>query len=133
MRSIVRAQNNKGALPGIVPTGGWGFAWGNGPAWDGVLTEIPYLMYRYRGDLSVAEESSEAFVRYLRYLKTRIGEDGLIAIGLGDWCQVGRPGGSFVAPLALTDTLLSMDIAYKASVLFAALKQEDNRNEADEL
>jgi len=31
MRSIVRAQNNKGALPGIVPTGGWGFAWGNGP------------------------------------------------------------------------------------------------------
>lgn len=30
------AQREDGALPGIVPTGGWGFKWGNGPMWDSV-------------------------------------------------------------------------------------------------
>ena len=35
--SIRSAQNEEGALPGIVPTAGWGFSWGNGPAWDRVL------------------------------------------------------------------------------------------------
>lgn len=42
LRAIVKAQDNNGALPGIVPTSGWGFAWGNGPAWDSVLIELPY-------------------------------------------------------------------------------------------
>lgn len=32
LRAIVKAQDHNGALPGIVPTSGWGFAWGNGPA-----------------------------------------------------------------------------------------------------
>ena len=30
-------QRESGELPGIVPTGGWGYAWGNGPAWDSAL------------------------------------------------------------------------------------------------
>ena len=34
LRNIVKAQNDAGAIPGIVPTAGWGFEWGNGPAWD---------------------------------------------------------------------------------------------------
>ncbi|MEG2269095.1 MAG: hypothetical protein RSC68_32770, partial [Acinetobacter sp.] len=37
LRNIRKAQADSGALPGIVPTGGWGFEWGNGPAWDSVL------------------------------------------------------------------------------------------------
>ena len=36
MRNVRKAQRIDGALPGIVPTSGWGFAWGNGPAWDSV-------------------------------------------------------------------------------------------------
>lgn len=32
MRNLAAAQAPNGSLPGIVPTGGWGFAWGNGPA-----------------------------------------------------------------------------------------------------
>lgn len=39
---ICKAQRKDGALPGIVPTAGWGFDWGNGPAWDSVITEILY-------------------------------------------------------------------------------------------
>ena len=45
--NIREAQNTEGALPGIVPTGGWGFDWGNGPAWDCVCVELPYYIYKY--------------------------------------------------------------------------------------
>ena len=42
LRNICKAMDDQGALPGIVPTSGWGFAWGNGPAWDHVLVNLPY-------------------------------------------------------------------------------------------
>ena len=32
LRDIVDAQLPDGMLPGIVPTSGWGYVWGNGPA-----------------------------------------------------------------------------------------------------
>ncbi len=40
-------QRPTGELPGIVPTGGWGYDWGNGPAWDSAFLIIPWYMYRY--------------------------------------------------------------------------------------
>ena len=124
MRSICRAQRADGALPGIVPTGGWGFHWGNGPAWDAVLAWLPYYTYVYRGRTEMIEESAPALLAYLRYLRTRCDENGLLAIGLGDWCQVG--GGKPRAPLVLTDTVTSMDIAAKAAVMLAAIGRRED-------
>ncbi|MBQ7910701.1 MAG: family 78 glycoside hydrolase catalytic domain [Clostridia bacterium] len=119
MRNIRKAQSDVGSLPGIVPTGGWGFAWGNGPAWDSVLVYLPYFTYLWRGDTAMATESAEAFMAYLKYLRTRVDEKGLLHIGLGDWChtEVKRPQ----APLAVTDTIVSMDIANKMAVLLEAV------------
>ena len=119
LRNIVKAQDGRGSLPGIVPTGGWGFAWGNGPAWDCVLVHLPYYVYLWRGETQAAAESAEAFVAYLQYLRTRADEKGLIHIGLGDWChtEVKRPQ----APLEVTDTIVSMDTANKMAVLLEAV------------
>ena len=119
MRNIRKAQSDVGSLPGIVPTGGWGFAWGNGPAWDSVLVYLPYFTYLWRGDTAMATESAEAFMAYLKYLRTRVDEKGLLHFGLGDWChtEVKRPQ----APLAVTDTIVSMDIANKMAVLLEAV------------
>lgn len=119
MRNIRKAQSDVGSLPGIVPTGGWGFAWGNGPAWDCVLVYLPYFTYLCRGDATMAAESAEAFMAYLKYLRTRVDEKGLLHIGLGDWChtEVKKPQ----APLAVTDTIVSMDIANKMAVLLEAV------------
>lgn len=64
IRNIVKAQKQDGQLPGIVPTGDWGYEWGNGPAWDCVLTYIPYYEYIYRGDKSIMEECAPAIFRY---------------------------------------------------------------------
>jgi|LSQX01.2.fsa_nt_gb alpha-L-rhamnosidase len=121
LRNICKAQDDRGALPGIVPTGGWGFQWGNGPAWDNVLTELCYRIYRMRGDLTPAKECSENILRYLSYLESRRRSDGLIAIGLGDWLQPGKYADHADAPLFVTDSVISMYIAYKSMVLFDAL------------
>lgn len=121
VRNICKAQREDGALPGIVPTGGWGFAWGNGPAWDCVLAQLPYFTYLYRGQTEMIRESAQSFIAYLRYLRSRVDEKGLLHIGLGDWCQVG--GIDPKAPLSLTDTIMAMDTAGKIAEMLDVIKQ----------
>ena len=119
LRNICKARDGQGSLPGIIPTGGWGFAWGNGPAWDCVLAHLPYYTYLWRGETDMVTESAEVFVAYLKYLRTRVDEQELLHIGLGDWChtEVKKPQ----APLAVTDTIVSMDTANKMAVLLEAV------------
>ena len=121
LRNIRKAQTERGSLPGIVPTAGWGFDWGNGPAWDSVLTYLPYFTYVYRGETKMISESADAFLHYLQYLDSRKDENGLLAIGLGDWVPVGRECDDFKAPLIVTDSLISMDIARKIAVMTDAI------------
>lgn len=123
LRNICKAQNGDGAIPGIVPTGGWGFHWGNGPAWDSVLAYLPYYVYIYRGDTEMIKDSRDNFLKYLRYLERRRDDNGLLSIGLGDWCHVG--GIAPKAPLVLTDTLMAMDIAGKIGSMLDVIGMTD--------
>ena len=125
LRNICKAQDEKGALPGIIPTSGWGFKWGNGPAWDCALVYLPYYVYVYRGETEMIKESADNFMAYLKYLMSRADEKGLIHFGLGDWCHVGSIE-TPKAPLEVTDSIISMDIANKMAFLFDAvgLKEE---------
>lgn len=123
VRNIAKAQNEAGALPGIVPTAGWGFEWGNGPAWDSVCIYYPYYCYQYDGDTQIIREARNMMRRYLRYVDGRRDENGLLAIGLGDWCQPGSEDGRPypLAPLVVTDSVVVLDLARKAAHLFAAI------------
>ena len=85
LRDIFDAMREDGAMPGIVPTSGWGFTWGNGPVSDGILFEVPARLYEFTGDAGPLIEALPYFRRYLDYLETRRGEDGLISFGLDDW------------------------------------------------
>ena len=67
-------------------------------------------------------ECAPAFMKYLRYIRSRCDERGLLAIGLGDWCQVG--GNEPKAPLSVTDTITSMDIASKIAVMLSAVNMD---------
>ncbi len=116
--SICEAQSKEGALPGIIPTWGWGFKWGNGPAWDSVITELPYQIWQKRNDLSAFEICKESIIKYIKYLDTRKDKNGLLAIGLGDWCAPKNPR---KAPLILTDSIEAFDIANKSSEMFSAI------------
>lgn len=119
--NIRKAQSDKGSIPGIVPTGGWGSQWGNGPAWDSVLFNLPYQLYRNRGCIDVIRENMQAMIRYLTYVMTRRNPDGTISFGLGDWVPVGKPADQYDAPLALTDTIMVMDMARKAHEMLEAI------------
>ena len=121
-KCIVRAMNEKGALPGIVPTGGWGFHWGNGPAWDSVLIYLPYFTAVLRDDMRVAEAAKEAMVRYFRYLTTRRNLDGLLEIGLGDWCPANP---EYTTPLIFTDSTIAYDLALKATYLYKRMEMPE--------
>lgn len=120
LHNIRRAQRPDGALPGIIPTSGWGFAWGNGPAWDSALFWLPYYTWLYRNDTAIILENADAFIRYLHYIDRMRDEVGLVHIGLGDWLHIGR--GTPKAPLEVTDTLTCIDLCQKAEKMLHAVQ-----------
>ena len=143
MRNIRKAQRLDGALPGIIPTSGWGFAWGNGPAWDSVITNIPYYVYKYTGDDAILYENADMIFRYLNYITTRMDERGLISIGLGDWCQPIRrqlPEGKeptdndlYSSPLEFTDSAIVLDMCKKAAFIFERIGRHPQKEFAQRL
>ena len=140
LRNIYKAMSDKGEIPGIIPTADWGYLKGNsiynGPAWDGVILNLPYYMYVYRGDTEVLKELSVSLMRYLNYLFSKLNEKGTIAIGLGDWCQVREPGNEWGFPSVsreVTDTITTFDIANKAAFIFGVLGQTEQKQFADML
>ena len=79
------AQLPDGAMPGICPSSGWGYGWGNGPVSDGVLFEVPYRLYLHTGKTEYLVRALPYFDRYLAYLETREDAEGNISFGLDDW------------------------------------------------
>ncbi len=91
-------QWTNGELPAIAPTPGFGYSWGNGPAWDSALFLIPSYLYEYYGDRRVFNDHYEAMKLYLDYLTSRA-TNGVVSIGLGDWVPVKTD-----TPVELTST-----------------------------
>ena len=116
--NIRKAQRDDGALPGIIPTGGWGFEWGNGPAWDSVIFYLPYYTWIQRGDTQIIKENAVAMMRYLHYVSGKRDERGLIHIGLGDWLPICYK--TPYTPLEVTDTLVTLNLCRLAKKMFAA-------------
>lgn len=122
MHNIRCAQNEQGYLPGIIPTFGWGFEWGNGPAWDRVIFDLPYYTYIYRGKTKMISENAHMMMRYLELISRIRDNDGLIqSWGLGDWCPTDRASADdYVVPLGFTNGIMIMDMCSKAAVMFDA-------------
>ena len=90
LRDILDAQLDDGNLPGIVPSSGWGYHWGNGPAWDSAFPVVAWNLWTYRGDRRILDEIYPALVKYLAYTATKADASGLVRHGLGDWVPVDR-------------------------------------------
>ncbi len=103
LRMMLDSQRRNGAVACILPcTPKFGFKWGSGPAWDAILFEIPWQIYRFYGDDAPAREAYGAMKSYLEFMMDKADEDGLFAYGLGDWCKwwEDRRG----TPVRLTDS-----------------------------
>ena len=126
LKNVRYAQRADGAFPGIVPTSGWGFEWGNGPAWDYVIVELPYILYKFSGNRQILSDNADSIYRYLLYLKTKIEENGRIAFGLGDWCDCNAGYNvAYTTPLEITDMLMAIEICQKATFIFKKLQENE--------
>lgn len=132
MNNIRKAQKEDGSIPAIIPAENWVHIGCSGPAWDSVLTYLPYYTYIYRGETNMITESADAFVRYLKYLETKKDKNGLICFGLGDWNHVGRVARDTKSPLIVTCSIYSMDIAYKDTFMLKAIGLEEQSKYAYE-
>jgi alpha-L-rhamnosidase len=84
LHDLVDSQREKGDLPGISPTSGWGYDRLNGPAWDSALLLIPAYMHLYYGDERILTRHYDAFKRYVDYVSRRA-PSGIANFGLNDW------------------------------------------------
>ena len=133
---IYDAMDEKGALPGVIPSSGWGYEWGNGPVSDGVLFELPYQLYRYTGNTQPLKNTLPFFERYFQYLAGRTGEDGFVHFGLDDWARPGqnRETGDPEVPVHFINALLiqhfyeiaalAVEISGKSGERYAAFAEE---------
>lgn len=91
-------QQPNGVLPSIVPTGGWGYEWGNGPDWTSAIAIIPWNVYLFYGDDKLLHDCYDNIRRYVDHIAVNY-PDGLTTWGLGDWIPVRSQ-----TPVAFTST-----------------------------
>ena len=137
LNNIRLAQHPDGSIPGIVPTDTWGYEWGNGPIWDSVLFNLPYMLYKYRGNMDIVKENAHAMMSYLEYICRQRDEEGIIEIGLGDLGPVCRNSDDYIVPLGFTDSVCVLDTCRKSEKMFRAAGLNHNadfaKNLGDEL
>jgi alpha-L-rhamnosidase len=92
-------QQPNGVLPAIIPTGGWGYSWANGPDWTSTIAIIPWNIYQFYGDIKLLSDSYDNIKRYVDHI-TEISPSGLTDWGLGDWVPV-----KSVTPKELTSSI----------------------------
>jgi alpha-L-rhamnosidase len=93
------AQQPNGVLPGIVPTGGWGYHWGNGLDCTSAIAIIPWTIYQFYGDTRILEDNYENIRRYVDYIAA-IAPSGLPDWGLGDWTPIkSQTSPAFTSPI----------------------------------
>lgn len=133
LESARYAQTAEGKLPGIIPTATWGYDWGSGPAWDAAIINLPYYAYRYDGRTDIIRENADMIERYLHYISSRADERGLVACGLGDWCQPRPDGAPISSPLEFTDSIQVLEMAAKSAVMLDAVGRSEAAAFAREL
>lgn len=86
-QDIRDALDDEKGLPGIVPTHGWGYNWGNGPVSDGSLFEQAYRIYLHTGSIEPLVGNLPYFDRYFDFLDRRCGKGEYPDFGLHDWAN----------------------------------------------
>ena len=86
---IMDSQLANGDICGIVPTSGWGYRWGNGPAWDSALPVVAWNLWCYRGDRRILDAVYPALKRYVDFTSKKARRN-LVRHGIGDWNHVHR-------------------------------------------
>lgn len=80
-------QAPNGVLPAIIPTGGWGYHWGNGVDWTSTIAIIPWNIYLFYGDKHLLKSVYDNIKKYVDHLNYTY-PSGITDWGLGDWIPI---------------------------------------------
>jgi len=133
LENIRASQRENGMIPAVVPTVEFGYSWGNGPGWDMVAVELPYQIYKFTGKKTVLQENVPFIAHYLRFLSSKVRENGTVCFGLPDWCEAGQPVEHMCStPTEISDTLISIEICQKAKFIFSKVGDRENETFASD-
>ena len=117
LHDLMDTQIPSGDICCIAPTSGWGFKWGNGPAWDSALPVIAWNLWVYRNDRRILDEVYPALVKYLAFTATKASPEGLVKHGLGDWVPVNRAHKPSVELTSSCYYMQALDIASRIAAI----------------
>lgn len=136
---MMEAQLENGLVPDIapeyVPFGG-GFR--DSPEWGSASVILPWLIYKWYGDISVMEKAWPMMIRYAEYLKGK-SDKHIVFHGLGDWFDYGpkQPGEAQLTPKAVTATSIYYYDVKLLSEMASVLKKTEEQTKlgpwADEI
>ncbi|MGC3957984.1 MAG: family 78 glycoside hydrolase catalytic domain [Verrucomicrobiota bacterium] len=118
VHDIQDSQQPDGLVPNIAPEYTVFDWWGDmqfreTPEWGSAFIQIAWQQYLFTGDLDLARGHYNGMKRYLDYLQTHVGADGILRIkgSLGDWYDIGpkAPGRAQLTPVELTATAIYYD------------------------
>jgi hypothetical protein len=107
------AQEPDGKIPAIAPEfikfvdkNGKDTPFRDSPEWGAALILGAWAVYRLHGDPGILQQNYAAMARRLAFMETRLGKDGLIDYGLGDWYDIGpkKPGVAQLTSRKMTGT-----------------------------
>lgn len=136
MNDIKDSMRPKGNVPCMIPTPGWGYNWGNGPDYSGVMTWLPDHLNTYYADNKMIVKHYEMMKRNFSYMLTMMQNDVCVNnYGVGDWCApfdgpaISVNMSSFKAPIDLTDTACMYSLANTLEKFAHMLKRKADAKE----
>lgn len=127
LMDFVDNQRESGQISAIIPSCGWGYNWGSGPAWDIALFKLAYALYYYYGDIEIIEITYPVMKKYLEYASCYESKENLVCYGLGDWNYPQKITFD-VCPTELTDSCFYAEmysIVAKISEIFQPEKTQE--------
>lgn len=126
---LITAQTKDGLIPDIAPeyvefTEGFR----DSPEWGSAAIILPWLIYKWYGDIEPMNKSWNTMVKYVNCLKTK-SKGHILDYGLGDWFDLGpdRPGFAQLTPVSLTATAIYYhDVALLAKMASVLKRKNDS-------
>jgi hypothetical protein len=127
---MMEAQLESGLVPDIAPEyvpflGGFR----DSPEWGSASVILPWMIYKWYGDVSVLEKAWPMMLHYVEYLRSK-SENNIVSYGLGDWFDYGpnQPGEAQLTPKSLTATSIYYYDLKLLSEIASVLEKTDNQS-----
>lgn len=113
MTDMCDSQEDSGMVPSIVPEfvrfldkNDNNTIFRDSPEWGAAIILAAWNTYKLYGDKGILQQNYEAMQKRIAYMETRLGLDGMIDFGLGDWFDFGPgiPGPAQLTSRKLTGT-----------------------------